>query len=170
MLLNNKRKLTESDLKDLPQSRKEAKEVGSTRYFTGEPCKLGHVTFKYTGNSQCHTCGYLRNKEEADETARKRRVGKQWAGDYLGSKCQHCQDTFNHLAVYEAHHLDAEKKDENINNFQQTNLENFKKIAILELDKCILLCANCHRIEHSDPNSEFNKKHKNMLTRPQRSL
>ena len=164
--------LTKSDFEAMPQSNKEAKEIGSTRYFTGKPCNTcGQISFRYTKGHSCYTCSYLRGRERADEVSRRRYICKQWAVDYLGGKCQHCQNTFEHLSVYDTHHLDQTKKELSINSLYITiNLENFKKKAIPELNKCILLCANCHRIEHSDPNSEFNKKHKNMLTRPQRGL
>ena len=37
-------------------SRKEAKAQGLTRYFTGEPCKHGHVAERMTSSGACHTC------------------------------------------------------------------------------------------------------------------
>jgi hypothetical protein len=45
----------------LPKTRKEAKEQGSTRYFTGKPCKRGHVAPRWTRNSDCEEC----NKQRA---------------------------------------------------------------------------------------------------------
>jgi len=40
----------------LPSSPSEAKRIGSVRYFTGVPCKRGHVTERSTANAQCVLC------------------------------------------------------------------------------------------------------------------
>ena len=37
-------------------SRKEAKARGLKRYFTGKPCKHGHVSERYTGSGACVEC------------------------------------------------------------------------------------------------------------------
>lgn len=41
---------------DLPKSRKEAKRIGSIKYFTGEPCKHGHIAARYTDSGTCQEC------------------------------------------------------------------------------------------------------------------
>lgn len=37
-------------------SRKNAEKLGLYKYFTGEPCKRGHVEFRYTNNTTCYGC------------------------------------------------------------------------------------------------------------------
>ncbi len=51
------------------------------------------------------------------------------------------------LSALEFHHLDGDKKDKAIGNLinSGSSLKRLKK----ELRKCILLCSNCHREEHS---------------------
>lgn len=44
-------------------SRQEAKQAGLTRYFTGEPCKHGHIDERLVSNSVCITCSAIRKKE-----------------------------------------------------------------------------------------------------------
>jgi hypothetical protein len=41
-------------------SRKDALALGLTRYFTGTPCKHGHVSERYTENSTCVQCNLAR--------------------------------------------------------------------------------------------------------------
>lgn len=41
-------------------SRSEAREIGATRYFTGKPCKHGHVAERYTVKATCVTCALSR--------------------------------------------------------------------------------------------------------------
>jgi hypothetical protein len=42
---------------DLPLiSRSEARDIGMKRYFTGEPCKSGHVAPKYVKSNNCVIC------------------------------------------------------------------------------------------------------------------
>ncbi|WP_164848433.1 hypothetical protein [Sinorhizobium meliloti] len=41
---------------NLPRSRKDAIAVGVTRYFTGKPCKHGHVAARAVSNSGCVVC------------------------------------------------------------------------------------------------------------------
>ena len=50
---------------------KEAKKLGLKRYFTGKPCKYGHVSERFTSARKCIECGrisvkkdYYNNKEE----------------------------------------------------------------------------------------------------------
>lgn len=43
-------------MKNLPSSRKEATELGVNSYFTGIPCKRGHIGLRSTNKSQCMDC------------------------------------------------------------------------------------------------------------------
>lgn len=75
-------------------------------------------------------------------TDRRRRIKKECV-DYLGGKCADCGLETSRVEVYDFHHLDPAKKDFSL--FK--NAKCFKTMRP-ELDKCVLLCANCHRIRH----------------------
>lgn len=45
-----------------PSSAKEARLLGATRYFTGEPCNYGHIAPRLTSNKGCITCSALKKK------------------------------------------------------------------------------------------------------------
>lgn len=70
---------------------------------------------------------------------------KDLAIAYKGGKCASCGGTF-HQAVYDFHHLDPSIKEARSSIFLNWSWKKLKT----ELDKCILLCSNCHRIEHYD--------------------
>lgn len=75
----------------------------------------------------------------------KKHTMKLDAIEYLGSKCQDCGQDDYHPSVYEFHHLDPSTKTASPSNIiRSSNREALFK----ELDKCVLLCANCHRIRH----------------------
>lgn len=65
---------------------------------------------------------------------------------YKGGKCQKCGYLKCHKAL-QFHHQDPTKKDFAIGeNMKSIRIENLKK----ELDKCILVCANCHSEIHNE--------------------
>lgn len=70
---------------------------------------------------------------------------KQRAVDYKGGACQKCGYNRCHSAL-EFHHRDPSQKD-----FAISTMTNraFDGDILLELDKCDLLCSNCHREEHT---------------------
>lgn len=47
-------------------SRQEALAQGLPRYFTGVPCKHGHISERFIGNSQCYQCFFNRMREKAN--------------------------------------------------------------------------------------------------------
>ena len=61
---------------------------------------------------------------------------------YKGGKCEHCgYDKYR--GALEFHHKDPAQKDPaGLRKYNRTKL-------FAELDKCVLLCANCHREEHA---------------------
>ncbi len=61
----------------------------------------------------------------------------------LGGKCQMCNGVFHH-AAFDFHHKN--NKNEDISNMYNNKSE---KDILEEIKKCILLCANCHRIHHA---------------------
>ena len=69
---------------------------------------------------------------------------KAAAVKYLGGKCATCGWVGNQ-AAFQLHHTDPSKKDFIIGNVANKSWDSIKK----EIGKCILLCANCHSIEHS---------------------
>jgi hypothetical protein len=63
--------------------------------------------------------------------------------EYKGGACKHCGYS-KYYGALEFHHLDPNEKDFS---WQKLRLRSWDSITS-ELDKCILLCANCHREEH----------------------
>lgn len=43
---------------DYPKTGKEAREKGINKYFTGIPCKFGHIAPRRAHNGQCMECGH----------------------------------------------------------------------------------------------------------------
>lgn len=75
----------------------------------------------------------------------RQRIFKQKCIDYKGGKCIICN--YNKCnAALDFHHLDPNIKDFTIAESRFTKFDNRIK---LELDKCILVCSNCHREIHS---------------------
>lgn len=73
--------------------------------------------------------------------------------DYKGNKCKRCgynkcKDALNF------HHIDPTKKSFSISGAHSRKWEEIRK----ELDKCILLCANCHAEEHAKLRKKKNKR------------
>lgn len=84
-----------------------------------------------------------RKQAHAAQAKIRNRERKLMGIEYLGSKCQRCNGEF-HPAIFEFHHKDPAEKEFSPSQALQQSWENFK----MELDKCELLCANCHRMTH----------------------
>ena len=67
--------------------------------------------------------------------------------DYKGNKCEKCglQLSDSHYSVFEFHHVNPSEKDYD---WTKLRLRSWNSI-VDELNKCQLLCANCHRITHA---------------------
>lgn len=81
-----------------------------------------------------------------DAVTKRRRKLKVDAIAYLGGKCSICGYD-RCIAALEFHHKDPAQKDFAISGGGVTR--SWNKIKE-ELDKCILLCSNCHREIHSE--------------------
>lgn len=65
---------------------------------------------------------------------------------YKGGKCADCRiEDKLHPEIYDFHHLNPLEKDFTIASKNGNSFEKLKE----EVDKCELLCANCHRIRHA---------------------
>lgn len=47
--------------------KKEAKEAGHTHYFTGKPCKYGHISPRYISSGQCVSCQQMVYQKDNDQ-------------------------------------------------------------------------------------------------------
>jgi hypothetical protein len=78
-------------------------------------------------------------------TSQRQQRLKQKCVSYKGGKCEICGYD-KHTAALDFHHKIPGKKDFNIS---QIASRSFSKTIRKELDKCMLLCANCHREIHA---------------------
>lgn len=83
-------------------------------------------------------------KSNYDTTKENRYKKKKLLVKYKGGKCEICGYD-KCLAALEFHHIDPDKKDFSIS-FSSKSIDELK----LEADKCILVCANCHREIHNN--------------------
>ena len=78
------------------------------------------------------------------EARSRQRSIKQQCVDYKGGKCSACNYN-KYVGALEFHHTDPEHKDFAIS---KISCKSFAKLKP-ELDKCVLLCSNCHKEEHA---------------------
>ncbi|CAB4141303.1 HNHc domain containing protein [uncultured Caudovirales phage] len=113
-------------------------------------CKNTIVSTK-KGPSKKYCCTKCKNKG-AVHTRRKKL--KLLAVKHLGGKCQNCGYD-KCIGALEFHHRDPGEKDFQISNGNTRSLDKL----LVEVDKCLLLCANCHRELHygnSEPSKDRN--------------
>ena len=79
-----------------------------------------------------------------------RKKYQDWLLNYKKeTKCKRCK--IDDYRVLEFHHVDGKTKDFSIANARDNNLslDRIKQ----EIKKCVILCANCHRITHYEENN-----------------
>lgn len=74
-----------------------------------------------------------------------RRLIKDWALDYKGKKCEYCGYDKCKEAL-EFHHKNPNEKDFSLSD---RNIKLDWELIKIELDKCVLVCSNCHREIHA---------------------
>ena len=68
--------------------------------------------------------------------------------EYKNGKCSICGIEYNgeNGAIFDFHHVNSEEKEFNPKRLINNGLT---EKALKELDKCILVCSNCHRLLHN---------------------
>ena len=86
---------------------------------------------------------YANNKERyRQNTLRQRAEKKEYLKEYKNRPCMMCGIQYPHF-VMELHHREPEKKEGYINATLRGKSWN---ALITEVNKCDVLCANCHRL------------------------
>ncbi len=103
-------------------------------------------------NCECKECAnqylkehYSKNKIYYAKNAKaQKKKTKQWLYELkMGLKCAHCEA--DNPIVLDFHHIDPTTKEATVAHISRNNA---KERILKEIAKCIVLCANCHRIEH----------------------
>lgn len=111
-------------------------------FHPNKTCKLGVV-----GTCRICTLNRIKGWYRENQSVRQKRANernkdrKRYWVEMKGGKCNDCGGMFPYCC-YDFHHL--EDKDINPSRAISTSLERAEE----ELSKCVLLCANCHRIRH----------------------
>ncbi len=95
---------------------------------------------------ECQRRFYQRNKSYYTQKRQEKQKNiRSFLNDYKSNlKCKRCPE--NHIGCLEFHHNDPEEKEICISNIAHTGWG--EERILKEIDKCIVLCANCHRKLH----------------------
>jgi hypothetical protein len=90
---------------------------------------------------------YQQNKNKYAEKSKLARLRtKEWYNELMNNKfCEKCGES--DTIVLEWHHVDPTKKDMGIADMLTRR---GKQTILEEIDKCVCLCANCHRRLHHE--------------------
>jgi hypothetical protein len=101
-----------------------------------EVCRV--VNGKEYRRLRCRQCKRAR-------TNVRRTALRQWLDDYKKTlRCERCG--FADFRALEFHHPGTQDKDANVADMIRSGLS--RKTIKREIDKCVVLCSNCHQIEH----------------------
>ena len=104
-------------------------------------CECCQKEIKYKKNGTIKICSSckLKSKKQA------RRIS---AANYKNNECEICglkRNTIDDLEIFDFHHIDRSIKSFELGD----GIHTYKwEIIKQELDKCMMLCANCHRKQH----------------------
>ena len=130
-------------------------------------CKQEHpATLEYFGkhkvrglDTYCNDCRHKKTREYYYNNTKKmksqsvewKRIQRERINELKNSlSCLKCRENRNHLLDF--HHVDPNQKDFQISQGERYGWERVKQ----EIDKCIVLCSNCHRDFH------YQEKEKNI--------
>lgn len=115
-----------------------------TKIIQCQYCEKNFNFVKHGGGSRkaCYECVPDGKGQDASYL---RRLIKLKAVSLKGNKCFCCNQSY-HQSVYDFHHLDPSQKDFGLGQKQSTIKW---EIVKREIDKCIMVCANCNRLIHS---------------------
>ena len=111
---------------------------------------ISKINFHKDKNKSCNLSSYCK-KCNIVLTIQRQRNFKLLCVEYKGGKCCACGYQRS-IRALEFHHINSNEKDFNISH---SRLKTFDDSIRRELDKCILLCSNCHREEHDRLYSEL---------------
>lgn len=156
-------------------SKKLNKSLTTIRYWSDKyNLKSSHSTFKerkkfnhLTNTKICVKCKiekdssffYKKNKNYSHSFCKEcfnQYCSERWINKkiesiiYKGSECVDCHISYPNepYVIFEFHHLDPKTKDLD---WSEMRLQKQETI-ITELDKCVLLCSNCHKKRHHQDN------------------
>jgi hypothetical protein len=107
-------------------------------------------------SSYCKNCDrtyrklhYKKNKKMyLKKSINNRKKTREWFVDYMMDKeCTECGES--HKACLDFHHVDPEEKELNVSDALLYSVSKVEK----EIEKCIILCSNCHRKLHYEENN-----------------
>lgn len=101
----------------------------------------------------CQSCRVRPSEPERTQCAACLRRQREYAASFkrfwveqFGEKCYRCSGSFPD-AVYDFHHKNPAEKKHGINTLIKSKNS---EIIVEEMKKCVMLCANCHRIVHAN--------------------
>lgn len=129
-----------------PFSENKQKNYSDFRYCPSceQDCPIDNF---YNRRGKKNSSVYCKDCTKKQTTERMRKL-KEKMVQYKGGKCERC-DYNKYYGALEFHHLDPYSKDFSPSSLKKYTFDDRVK---KELDKCILLCANCHREIHNELN------------------
>jgi hypothetical protein len=122
----------------------------NAHYIRARKGKPMDVPLKHRTGGTCRECDKPVDRKggwalcKSHFNIRRRKIIRQVCVDFFGGRCSACHGEFP-LPVYDFHHLDPGEKERHTSDM----IGNRSSAALAEeIVKCVLLCANCHRIEH----------------------
>jgi len=103
-----------------------------SEFYLGKSRRIGLYYHSY-----CKEC----NKKDKLQREKNNKIKSI---EYMGGKCKICGYK-KYYGALDFHHLNPEEKDFTLS---KRATKNFEKQIKKELDKCIMLCSNCHRELH----------------------
>jgi len=111
-------------------------------FIKNKECSFGRTNVCSECDNLYKSAYYKRNIKRKRRLANElNRSKKDKAIEYMGGKCVDCGGVFDRCC-YDFHHIGD--KDGNPSKFLTGSWDKAEK----EIQKCVLLCANCHRIRH----------------------
>lgn len=115
-------------------------EKGLNEFYGPYPSMLKHKITKDGYENRCKLCCNIYNKKHQKERGRKQRKKIVALRNSLKQKpCADCGVQYPSY-IMQFHHLDPSKKYKELSHIDSV------KALMREVEKCIVLCANCHAI------------------------
>lgn len=105
---------------------------------------IPNISKKSRGSHKCRKCEYKNNRDRHNKR-------KSELVDLHGSSCRLCGYE-KYIGALEFHHINPAEKDKNFRDM----IRLLPELAAKELEKCILVCTNCHREIHGHLHDEKN--------------